>query len=851
MAQRDVVIITGSSGFIGSALINSFAGQFSLVGFDRMASHAPPPAAECVCIDLTSEPGAKGAFERIRIAYGNRIASVIHLAAYYDLSGEPSPLYEQITVRGTERLLQHLQEFQVEQFIFTSTMLVHAPVEPGQRINEDSPIDPKWPYPLSKVETESLIRKQHGEIPIVLLRLAGVYDDRCRNAFLSQQIARIYERKILSHLYPGDIKRGQAFVHLDDVGEALFRIIEKRNELPPELSLLVGEPETLSYDEVQRTSGRLLHGEEWETHEIPKAAAKTGAWIQGDLLQEEPFIKPWMVDFADDHYELDLTRARTLVGWEPKHLLRATLPVIIDALKSDPVAWYRDNKLNPALVAGEAASAPEHKQAGDSRQRTEEMLAEKRMLRGHDELMLAEHRQTAWTHFANIALGAWLATSPTIFGLFEPAFFSEAILRVTAERGLPSPEWRNWALGWSDVGAGALIMLFGLLSLSRRTSWAQWANTFVGLWLLFAPLLFWAPSAASYANDTLVGALVIIFAVLVPMMPGMSMEGMMGGPDIPPGWTYCPSTWAQRLPIIVMGAVGFLIARYLAAYQMGHVDSVWDPFFGGTGDRNGTETIITSDVSKAWPIPDGGLGAVAYMLEILMGAMGDKRRWRTMPWMVTFFGILVVPLGVVSIYFIIIQPIAIGTWCTLCLLAALAMLIMIPFALDELVAMGQFLVWSRRAGKSLLRMFFMGGALVEGGKEDKGVEMDSFRSALTAMLPGVTLPWTLVVSVVLGIWLMFTRLTFGTIPPMADSDHVVGALIVTTAVIAMAEVGRPLRFVNVLFGAWLVLAAWFLDGASPTARWSDAAIGIVLIGLSLPRGTRSRDHYAGWDRFVV
>lgn len=850
MAQRDVVIITGSSGFIGSALINRFAGQFSLVGFDRMASHAPPPAAECVCIDLTSEQGMRGAFERIRIAYGNRIASVIHLAAYYDLSGEPSPLYEQITVRGTERLLQHLQAFEVEQFIFTSTMLVHAPVEPGQRINEDSPIDPKWAYPLSKVETESLIRKQHGDIPIALLRLAGVYDDRCRNAFLSQQIARIYERQILSHLYPGNIERGQAFVHLDDVGEALFRIIEKRKELPPELSLLVGEPETLSYDEVQRTSGRLLHGEEWETHEIPKAAAKTGAWIQGDLLQEEPFIKPWMVDFADDHYDLDITRARTLLGWEPKYSLRATLPVIIDALKADPVSWYRDNKLNPALVAGDAASAPEQNQSGDSHQKTEEMLAEKRMLRGHDEMMLVEHRQTSWTHFANIALGAWLVTSPTVFGLFEPSAVSEAVLRVTAERGLPSPEWRNWALGWSDIGAGTLIMLFGLLSLSRRTNWAQWANTVVGLWLLFAPLVFWAPSAGSYANDTIIGALVITFAVLVPMMPGMSMEGMMGGPDIPPGWTYCPSTWAQRLPIIVMGALGFLIARYLAAYQMGHTEYIWDPFFGGTGGRNGTETIITSDVSKAWPIPDGGLGAVAYMLEILMGAMGDKRRWRTMPWMVTFFGILVVPLGVVSIYFIIIQPIAIGTWCTLCLLAALAMLIMIPFAIDELVAMGQFLVWSRRSGKSLLRMFFMGGAL-DGGKEDKGSDLDSVRSSVTAMFQGVTLPWTLVASAALGIWLMFTRLTLATVPPMADSDHLVGALVATTAVVAMAEVVRPLRFVNVLFGAWLLLAAWFLDGASLTAHLSNAAVGIALIGLSLPRGRRSREHYAGWDRFVV
>ena len=153
-AQHGTVIVTGSSGFIGAALINKLSSGFSLVGFDRMASSAPPPAAECVCIDLTSEDAVKAAFERVRIAYGDRIASVVHLAAYYDLSGEPSPLYEQITVRSTERLLEHLQGFEVEQFIFSSTMLVHAPTQPGQTINEDSPIDPRWPYPQSKVETE-------------------------------------------------------------------------------------------------------------------------------------------------------------------------------------------------------------------------------------------------------------------------------------------------------------------------------------------------------------------------------------------------------------------------------------------------------------------------------------------------------------------------------------------------------------------------------------------------------------------------------------------------------------------------------------------------------------------------
>jgi hypothetical protein len=173
------------------------------------------------------------------------------------------------------------------------------------------------------------------------------------------------------------------------------------------------------------------------------------------------------------------------------------------------------------------------------------------------------------------------------------------------------------ALAWSDLVSGLLVILFGALALSPRFSWAQWANTAVGIWLLFAPLVFWSPSAAVYANDTLIGALVIAFSILVPMMPGMSHESMMDESDVPIGWSYCPSTYLQRLPIIALGAIGFFIARELAAYQMGHVDGIWEPFFAGQGGLNGTEFIVTSDVSKAWPIPDGGLGAVSYMFEVL------------------------------------------------------------------------------------------------------------------------------------------------------------------------------------------------------------------------------------------
>ncbi|WP_424138223.1 NAD-dependent epimerase/dehydratase family protein [Roseomonas chloroacetimidivorans] len=879
MAQKDVVLLTGGSGFIGGALIPRLAGAgFHVVALDRAGPPHPPPPAEAVDADLTSDESIAAALQRVRERHGGRIAAVVHLAAYYDLSGEPSPLYNKVTVQGTARLLRGLRDLdlEVEQFVFSSTMLVHAPTEPGRPITEDAPLDPRWAYPESKVRTEALLRAEHGTIPVVLLRIAGVYDDRCHNAFLAQQIARIYEHQLVSRVFPGESEHGQAFLHLDDLAEAVLRVVQRRRDLPPELPLLVGEPETLGYNDVQRIVGETLHDEPWPTAEVPKPLAKAGAWVQTEVLGEEGFIRPWMIDYADDHYEINVGRARALLGWSPRRRLREALPGMVRALRADPTGWYRENRLDPAVVAqvparrdqaatqSEAAptedtasvhaamghaSVPDHAATGHASM--DHAAMGHGTMEDHGGTMDVERRQTRWAHFTNIALGAWLLSSPLVFGIEQADEVPAAVARITAERGLPSIEWRSAALAWSDGISGLLIMLFAALSLSARFAWAQWANTAVGIWLLFAPLLFWAPSAAIYANDTLVGSLVIAFAVLVPMMPGMSMAGMMDPAGIPPGWTYSPSTWAQRTPVLAMGLLGFVISRYLTAYQLGHVEAVWDPFFSGEEGLNGTETIITSDVSKAWPIPDGGLGAIAYVLEILMAAMGDNKRWRTMPWMVTFFGILVVPLGVVSIYFVIIQPIVIGTWCSLCLLAALAMLLMIPFALDELVAMGQFLRWSHCTGRPLLRTFLMGDAM-KGGRADDADDLATPGTAWRDLVRGVTLPWTLAASALVGLWLMFTRAILGNAGAMANSDHVVGALAITVVIIATAEVARPLRFVNVLFGAWLLVTPWLLEGvASPAAAWASVAAGVLLIGLSLPRGPRTDEHYAGWDRYVV
>ena len=58
------------------------------------------------------------------------------------------------------------------------------------------------------------------------------------------------------------------------------------------------------------------------------------------------FIKPWMIDLADDHFEMDSSKAKKLLGWKPKHGLRDTLTKMVENLKANPKKFYQVNNLN-------------------------------------------------------------------------------------------------------------------------------------------------------------------------------------------------------------------------------------------------------------------------------------------------------------------------------------------------------------------------------------------------------------------------------------------------------------------------------------------------------------------------
>lgn len=416
------------------------------------------------------------------------------------------------------------------------------------------------------------------------------------------------------------------------------------------------------------------------------------------------------------------------------------------------------------------------------------------------------HQKISWVYYCTIVLGLWLIAGPPTFGYTVPEMI------------------------WSDILSGFFLIGLSYFALKPYKLWAQWGVIFLGIWLLIAPMIFGAQQGAGLLTDFLTGTLVILFGIIVPGQPGIKLYAPEG-PNIPSGWSYNPAAWDQRIPVILLAWIGFFISRYMGAFQLGYIDTVWDPFFG-----EGTRQVLTSDVSHSFPVSDATLGAFAYIMDVLFGAAGDTHRWRTMPWVVIIFGILIIPLGIVSITLVVLQPVAVGYWCSLCLTTAIISLIMIPFAIDEVLATVEVMIYEKREnGTSYWTSFWFGGSMKEGDiikKKNTTLIQTTFKGMYRDLL---NIPWNLIVITGIGIWIMFTPGVLGYNGIMADSSYLTGAIIISFAIISMSAVARSLRFVIILFGLWLCLSPWIFS-APQAAIWNGIIAGIILILLSLPKG---------------
>lgn len=395
-------------------------------------------------------------------------------------------------------------------------------------------------------------------------------------------------------------------------------------------------------------------------------------------------------------------------------------------------------------------------------------------------------------HFSllTVALALWLIAFPLTFGFYrEPA-------------------------GVSDIFTGCVLFVLGILCFQLHKAWAGWLIAILGVWLQLSPLVFWASSGALYLNDTVMGALAILFAFQLNRRSN-AVETSLA----PKGWSLNPSAWSHRIPTVALALLAWFFSRYMAAYQLGYIDTIWDPVFG-----DGTHRVITSQISKDFPVSDAGLGAVCYTLEFLLGWQGGINRWLKMPWLVCVFALLVIPVGIVSITLIILQPVVVGAWCFWCLATAACMLMMIVLTAPELAALVQLLRGAYKKGDSLWQVFW------KGDQEGKSGVKCTKEGKL-----GFTLQWNLLVTLALGVWLLVSA-PADTAGKLATVHHILGPMAIAASVIAFAEVFRSVRYLNVLLGIALILAPWLLAESTPMSTANTMLTGVALALLSIRKG---------------
>lgn len=137
---------------------------------------------------------------------------------------------------------------------------------------------------------------------------------------------------------------------------------------------------------------------------------------------------------------------------------------------------------------------------------------------------------------------------------------------------------------------------------------------------------------------------------------------------------------ARATALAVLAIVGTAVSAYLAAYELGWIDTVWDPLFG-----TGSERVLTSGIARLLPVPDAVLGTAGYAADAILAALLAAGVGADV--LVSSALALVAGVGaVVGIALAVSQPLLVGTFCTLCLASTLISIVLGAGAVAEAIA---------------------------------------------------------------------------------------------------------------------------------------------------------------------
>src|SRR6187431_2639862 len=304
------VVITGAAGFIGSHLAETLLDRgYSVVGIDNLLTgnianiaHLTNRAFEFIKHDVTNYIYIDGAVD-----------AVLHWASpaspidYLEL---PIPTLK-VGALGTHKALGLAKEKKAR-FVLASTSEVYGdPLEHPQKETywgNVNPIGPRGVYDEAKRFAEAMTvayRRFHG-LNTKIVRIFNTYGPRMRvndgravPAFMSQAL-RNEDVTVF-----GDGTQTRSFTYITDLVDGIIRLMLSDVNDP----VNIGNPREMTIEEIAKT--------------IIRMTGSRSRIVYQPLPTDDPKVR-----------QPDITRARTLLGWEPTVPLEEGLVKTLDYFKT-------------------------------------------------------------------------------------------------------------------------------------------------------------------------------------------------------------------------------------------------------------------------------------------------------------------------------------------------------------------------------------------------------------------------------------------------------------------------------------------------------------------------------------
>ena len=301
------VLITGAAGFLGSHLCDRFLGEgHTVVGLDNFVTGSPDNVAHLVGNDRFQ-------FLRHNISEYTYVAGPLQGVLHFASPASPIDYLElpiqtlKVGSLGTHNALG-IAKAKGARFFLASTSEVYGdPLEHPQRESywgNVNPIGPRGVYDEAKRFAEAITmayHRYHG-LDTRIVRIFNTYGPRMRprdGRVVSNFIVQALNGEDLT-IY-GDGSQTRSFCYVEDEVDGIYRLFMNGDAQPTN----VGNPIEFTVRQLAEMAIELTR--------------TTSRIITEPLPQDDPKVR-----------KPDITRARTMLGWEPKIALRDGLARTIE-----------------------------------------------------------------------------------------------------------------------------------------------------------------------------------------------------------------------------------------------------------------------------------------------------------------------------------------------------------------------------------------------------------------------------------------------------------------------------------------------------------------------------------------